>query len=240
MVLFTGQIETQSIAQAAVNFQFITIVAGLNLYCVSFTYWYLSRNIEPSLYTLMLTFLSFGLAFAMSYVVQSRYSIENVRNMIPKFSHEGCGDASPLTTCDISFQGIGSRYVHPVLYASPDISPIVPTVTMLLGILYFTQHSLQMRLKKIKLFWGRKRLLRIVLRFSWLSGNFFLLVMIFINMSGAASDLSLFQASGAIDSNSWGIGQIIGITVWLPPILEFLQLYFSQCALFPLFRSHCS
>ena len=37
-----------------------------------------------------------------------------------------------------------------------------------------------------------------------------------------------FLTFGGIDVTSWGIGQIVGITVWIPPVLEFCQLYSSN------------
>lgn len=233
VVLFTDRLQVTNVVQAVSNFNFMIYVAMNNLYCIPFIYWYLRGNLEVSFYTLLLSLTSFILAFATTFIVATKNSIQDVHSLVSSPSFASCGNTSPGVTCSPSIGG-DSAFPSTVLKHARQINNydrVWPTLLMVVGVLQYFSPAYQKHLDTIRPFFQSRRALRISLRSLWFLSKLACFSWFLAGMGQSAIRLYAFKTFGGIDSAQWSIGQIVGITVFVPPVFEFLQLYLRK--LFP-------
>ena len=243
IVLFSGGIAATSIVQVIMNYNFITFVAANNMYCVTFTYWYLRGNIQRSFYTLLLSVCSFVLAFSMTFIIDARYNIPGIQGLLSAETFDSCGSTTPLVTCHPGRQwGFGLPLVNggpgQGIEGSDIITQFVAWIFMLATILQYLQPVYQKRLEKVRSKLRKRRGLRAILRPLWVATKITFFSLFIAEITASTAQLYEFIPYGAIDTNTWSIGQVIGIAVWIPPIFEFVQMYLSKPPLFNFRNRH--
>ena len=239
VVMSNGRLGVSSIGQAQLSYLFMQTVTTNSALSVAFTLWYLGSTKKREWYRYLLSACTYILSIAGCITATTSF-----RN--PKIDFTGqtfptCGNQSPVMQCPIELLGGELVAAYEADMPSKWVLPVaVPAVFMLYvstDHLWFhwphcfcSKHELanrcQMRLTATCKF---VPLLKESLRIIWTILGFLQLIVALVLFAYQFSRLANIMDMGIVDTNNWGIGQIVGITVWLPPIFEFFRLETGKC-----------
>ena len=153
--------------------------------------------------------------------------------MIPDSSFEGCETASPIVTCGVSIANPSFIAQYGSISSALDVSEvlewqIMAWILIISTTVSYIQPYFQPRLDSIHLNLHQRKALRISFKTFWVPLKISYVIVFILFMINESTSLLTFLYIGGIDTTSWGIGQIVGISVWIPLLLEFFQLYSSE------------
>ena len=212
VVMRTGDSKATNITQAQNLLRFIELVATNGLLLIPFTFWYLRKNTERSWYNLLLTLTAFALSLATFRTALWRDRHADTMAVVPLNQDSQCGNSSPTALCT------------PEIYQSSPVSPGILSIwPILVFVVYLVLDHLWVYYQHLLPFVRSRRFSIFSRGFSTLMGVCLLLLFgAYIALQITA--FKTFLAQGAIDQSTWSIGQIVGVTIWAQPVLEFVQL----------------
>lgn len=237
-VMQTGSTAAATSTEAISNFEFMQLVAINTMLAIPLTLWYLQGNSERSWYTHLLSMVTFGTSLAtylMADLVRSRpwtYPLLQ-NNRFPK-----CGNIDPSSMCArntiISFS---NEYSMALV-----ILPMTATfmIWLFLGQCWHrflaeycqNKRNLHRCLGAIRSFFLGSKRRRKVWTVLWILVKLHALGWFYAFVVVQFSQLGLVAGSGSVKTAGWSIGQIVGVTIWVQPILEFFHLDISKYKLY--------
>ena len=241
IVLSTDRLEYTG-QTLQMNYEFVRVVAFNSIIAVTLTYQFLNRVTDRSRYRFGLTVVTFALACVNLIIVSQFAKRHSSTESITRVAECGNADLSAQCYSRIRPMGLESASSFWVLFPC--------SILMLHGIgtyfhpaylveiftlwVYCLDHFDEKGFKW-QLFRRDTAMRRQLQRF--LPKILFGLSMI-LYVFVLATQLTAFENFyRGVDTSNWSIGQIAGITVWLSPILEFVQLEMGEFAPPPLFVS---
>lgn len=229
--IYAGAIASTTLGQAIVNLAFLENITQSNLACVTLLYWLLRLDAERSLYFTTLSLCTFLLTLTSRFLLQAQDKTGNVGQiqLNQKFVH--CGGFDPTWACMPS----NSNGLQSQKY--PGGHPVKPSVCTCLS--NHLRHSrmpaaglktdLYASAEFCQAHNGTKlRLEHKIVRFFCLIVRFLtaylMLAFVLLGLSLNLERIGFYIYEGQIDTTNWSFGQIIAVTVWAQPMMEFLQV----------------
>ena len=216
-------LPAKSIVEVQLNYSLLQMIS-VNCYLpVTFTLLNLRVFGKKSFYVFLLSLITFSLCVA----TQLLLTQINMSGIISPIGPPECGAISLTSWCTISlsdnYDEEDGQSINSTQY-----SPLAATIMALLAIDQF----LVLRLIPLR------RLMRLAPRLRhkdrikyWIKTVAYLVVCIFYALAFATQIMNLQSLIklGAIDTKSWGFGQIVAITVWLAPLVDYFKSVFREC-----------
>lgn len=251
---FSSTLQIASIAYGLYNMTdfltvFLLVPLSMNgIVPVTFGHMLVLRFGRSSVYLTALACISWALSSIVFWSLYMHFtavdwstSSEDVYDsvMFKLAANNECGGSSALTACPQNFL-LGedevfssSRQIHvrtPILWTWGTV--VLFTLVSLQIFRWLLRRRHNMKAQHVAKVWQQDRnsinttFLRAALSTQ---GIFWITSLTFIAAMGMQLSLLYVEASiDMIDSNNWSFGQIIAITVWIPPIVEYVYLQLSK------------
>ena len=231
----TGNVDATNYAQARVMLSFINLVACNNLVLVPFTFWYLRGNVERSWYNLLLTFSAFALALATSLTASLRSIRDDITAVVPSDRYSECGYSNPRVLCspeDIAGLFFGPRELvaWPAILMAYLLAEHIWIEGLFGSILKFGANKPAVLQSKRMWLPLRLKQLQVIFRCCWMLASLAFIGVLITSIYVQSGAFSRNFRQNVIEKSAWSIGQIVGITIWAQPVLEFVQLELGKCS----------
>ena len=219
-----GLLGVSNLGQLYTNYEFIRITSVNGSLPVTFTLLFLRRAGIRSWYLFTLSTCAVALSAATYFGIDALefnlYSDPNgldLPSTTPPLI-ESCGGINPSAWCDTGISNNG-QFSNPTIGFGSLSTSIIVLSMMFLDQCGFDEIPLVQRV------WSRVTGLKGKRRFNAITGLFFLVwVNYFIWIGSTYTYLLSFAQAGAIDKSTWGFGQIVAVTIWVPCVFEYFHL----------------
>ena len=231
--------QATTIGQAGANLSLIVTVAQNNAFCISFLYWYLRRNLENSLYMIILPCVAFILNITATSLAMGQYQRLKLDDIQGGHGYALCEGIDPARACALnpimdSFAlDLGNlkisdgQFLSLALILVCLLEDYVPNLVHRLENLHIMKCSFGFEdLGMLRAVYARRKAFRFVMEALWLWGTFMLLAVL---LGSHAASFGFFMQFDPDEQVGWSFGQIVAVTVWAQPLAEFVRLYLREC-----------
>ena len=233
---YTASLQSVTIGQAQANASLLLAVTQNNMSCLAFVYWYLRRNIGASVYNTFLTWSTFIMTLASWGVIFPLSRSIGLDNVAAGQTYAACSYVNPIRACSphyakqhyidnfLLYYHFGNILSSAVLLFVCACEDYAATSQKWSEALLCRYPSIFRWYDRARSFYLRHAILYLARKLLWLSFLSLVLLLFLCCMITNCIEIMAFAYYQQIDASTWTFGQIVAVTVWAQPLMEFLQM----------------